>query len=87
MMEVADEDRFLRTIMFVSEKQRAHMENEKTFITLPDIFSRTNKQFKININEQILVKIFCICILYWQYKNLIDPFIVKIDRMTHSREW
>jgi len=51
VMEVADEDRFLRTIMLVSEKKRAHMENEKIFITLPGIFSRTNKQFKININE------------------------------------
>jgi len=35
----------------------------------------------------MLAKIFCICILYWQYKNLIDPsqFIVKIDSEWHIR--
>lgn len=51
VMEVADKDRFLRAIMFVSEKKRAHMGNEKTFITHSSrYFFRTNKQFKANVN-------------------------------------
>lgn len=43
VMEVADKDRFLRAIMFVFEKKRAHMGNEKTFITHSPRYFPSNK--------------------------------------------